>query len=207
MLVACSGPAPPSGDRGAEADAGRAGPAATQGPAAPAPRKAARGDAGPAAAQAPAAPAAPGTPAGLADDRTPVSERPFSATSAQGAANVVQTYYALLEARRYADARRLWGGAGEASGKSADAFAAGFARYAEYHAEIGAPGGIEGAAGSLYVDVPVGLYGRRKAGGAYREAATVTLRRVNDVPGSTAAQRRWHIVKIAPRPSGAGATR
>ena len=37
---------------------------------------------------------------------------------------------------------------------TAEAFAARFARYDSYHANIGAPGRIEGAAGSLYVAVP-----------------------------------------------------
>jgi len=144
----------------------------------------------------PVEPAAPGTPQGLPDDGRPVSEAPFAATSAQGAADVVQTYYALLEARRFAPARRLWSRGGGASGKSLADFAAAMARYSDYHAQVGAPGAVEGAAGSLYVTVPVSLSGRLRSGAAFREAATVTLRRINDVPGSTPDQRRWHIERI-----------
>jgi hypothetical protein len=135
----------------------------------------------------PVEPAAPGTPAGLPDDRTPVSEAPFAETSAQGAANVVQTYFALVEAKKYDEALALWG-----SGS--------FDAYSEFHAQVGAPGGMEGAAGSSYVEVPVQLYGRRSNGEAFRTRSTVTLRRVNDVPGSTAEQRRWHIERIEPQP-------
>ena len=62
--------------------------------------------------------------------------------------------------------------------------------------EIGKPGDMEGAAGSSYVTVPVVFYGKTKAGGAFRRGADVILRRVNDVPGSTEAQRRWHIQRI-----------
>jgi hypothetical protein len=149
----------------------------------------------------PVEPPAPDTPGRLPGDRVPVAEAPFAETGAQGAADVVQAYYALLEARRHADARRLWSGEGEASGTDEAAFAARFARYADYHARIGAPGTIEGAAGSLYVEVPVLLYGRLKKGEPFRRRATVTLRRVNDVPGATAAQRRWHIQKIEPAPA------
>jgi hypothetical protein len=138
-------------------------------------------------------PPAPGTPGGLPDDRTPISEARFAETSAQGAANVVQHYFALLEQRRYAEARRLWGDEGAASGMDAAAFAAGFARFSEYHAQIGAPGEIEGACGSLYVEVPVVAYGRLRSGAEYHARGTIGLRRVNDVPGSTPAQRRWHI--------------
>jgi len=44
--------------------------------------------------------------------------------------------------------------------------------------------------------MPVAFYGTRKTGAEYRERAAVVLRRVNDVPGSTEAQRRWHIENI-----------
>ena len=143
---------------------------------------------GNAAAEAPVEPTRP-------SDRTPVSEAPFAETSAQGAANVVQTYYALLEAGRAADAWRLWGGGGEASNLSQAAFAERLRRYRDYHAEVFAPGAMEGAAGSSYVDVPVRVYGHTADGRAFSRRGTVTLRRVNDVPGSTAEQRRWHLYR------------
>ena len=131
------------------------------------------------------------------DDRTPLSEAPFSDKSAQGAAQVVQRYFALVEERKYGAARLLWDRGGDASGKSKADFAADFGRYRDYHAEIGAPGRMEGAAGSSYVEVPVQLYGHLKDGTPFRRPAKVTLRRVNDVPGSTAEQRRWHISDLA----------
>jgi hypothetical protein len=60
------------------------------------------------------------------------------------------------------------------------------------HAAQGAAGDQEGAAGSIYLSVPLTLAGD---GGRKREA-TVILRRVNDVPGSTETQRHWHIERI-----------
>lgn len=147
----------------------------------------------PATSRAPHERPAPGTLGGLSDDRTPVSEAPFDKTSAQGAAQIVQTYLALIEAGKYRQAWALWSNDGKTSGKTADAFAESFSRYAEYHAEIGAPGRIEGAAGSLYVDVPVVAYGRLTSGAAFNRKGTVTLRRCNDVPGCTAEQREWRI--------------
>ena len=39
-----------------------------------------------------------------------------------------------------------------------------------------------------------GLYGRLKDGKEFNSRGTMTLRRVNDVPGSTEEQRRWHIM-------------
>jgi hypothetical protein len=147
-----------------------------------------------------ATPIPPGQPGGLPDDRTPVSEAPFSEDSAQGAANVVQTYYALLESGRYAQAYRLW--APGRAGMSAADFAKSFARYSEYHAQVGAPGRVEGAAGSRYVSVPVQVYGKPKGGGAqFNLLGSVSLRRVGDVDGATAEQRRWHLYTIDVKPN------
>ena len=44
--------------------------------------------------------------------------------------------------------------------------------------------------------MPVIFYGDAKDGQPFRRPADVILRRVNDVPGSTEAQRRWHIERI-----------
>lgn len=139
-------------------------------------------------------------PPGQRDARTPTAEAPFTPDSPQGAANVVQSYYKLIEQGRYRDAWALWSDGGKASGMSEEAFAASFGKFGEYHAEVGAPGTPEGAAGSVYITVPVRLYGRLKSGEAFNMEGPVTLRRVNDVPGSTEEQRRWHIAEIGVKP-------
>ena len=141
-------------------------------------------DPSPKPTQEPAAlnPPAPGTPGGLPDDRTPVSEAPFTSDSAQGAANVVQTYYALIGEGKYARARSLWADGGKASGASPDAFAARFARYSEYHANIGAPGAVDAGAGQRYVTVPVQISARLKKGAAAEyQIGSVTLHRTADI--------------------------
>ena len=137
-------------------------------------------------ARAPVEPPAPGTPGGLPDDRTPLDERPFTPESAQGAANVLQSYYALVESGRAAEAAKL-----RTDGREED-----LKRFASLHAQIGAPGRVEGAAGSLFVEVPVVLYGRYATGAEYHASGKATLRRVNDVPGATAEQLKWRIGKI-----------
>ncbi|MGE5722251.1 MAG: hypothetical protein ACM3YM_07290 [Sphingomonadales bacterium] len=153
--------------------------------AAPAPPEAATRPAG----RAPE-PAAPAPPPAVAPGRDIVSEAPFDSKSAQGAANVVQTYFALIEAGKYEEAWRLrW----TDPDLPLERFRAHFARYSEYHATVGAPSEIQGAAGSLYVEVPVQLYGRLSNGKPFGSAGTITLRRVNDVPGSTAEERSWRI--------------
>jgi hypothetical protein len=143
---------------------------------------------------APLIPPEPGTPGGLPDDKTPLEEPkgPIDPKSAEAAGQVMQHYGVLLEQGRFADARKLWGD----SGLTEKQFADQFAKYSEVHAQVGKPGDTEGAAGSIYVTVPFQLYGRLKSGGQFSRSGTATLRRVNDVPGSTAAQRRWHIAQI-----------
>lgn len=142
----------------------------------------------------------PGGPGGLPDDRNLVEEGPIDPKSGQGAGQVLQSYAALLEQRRFAEARRLWTEGGSGSGQDQAGFAEAYAKYAEIHAEFGAPGSVEGAAGSTYVNIPLRLYGKLKDGRAFSSAGTATLRRVNDVPGSTAEQRRWHIYRIEVQP-------
>ena len=67
-------------------------------------------------------------------------------------------------------------------------------------AEVGAPGEPEGAAGSSYVEIPLRLYGKLKTAKSFNLVGPVILRRVNDVPGSSAAQREWHIYRSDLKP-------
>ena len=140
------------------------------------------------------------TEPGLPDDRELVEEGPIDPKSGQGAGQVLQSYAALLEQGRFDEAWRLWTGDGAGSGLSRPGFEQAYSKYAEIHAEIGAPGPVEGAAGSAYVEIPVRFYGRRKDGPSFNSPGSVTLRRANDVPGSTAEQRRWHIYRIDVQP-------
>ena len=146
----------------------------------------------------------PGTPGGLPNDRAPLTEPtgPIDPASAEAAGQVAQRYGGLLEQRKFAEARRLWGDGGKASGLSEAQFAAAYAKYAAIHSEVGRPAGMEGAAGSVYITVPFRLYGTLKSGGSFNLVGPLTLRRVNDVPGSTEAQRRWHIEKSDLKPRG-----
>lgn len=137
--------------------------------------------------------------AGSADAHGPLGATPAAETSGRAAANVVRAYYALIGAHRYREARRLWFGDGDGSGPAA--FAASFASYASYRARVGKPGRLDHGMSQVYVEVPVVLYGRLKGGTAFRRNATVTLRRINDLPGSTASERRWHIDSIHETPN------
>lgn len=112
-----------------------------------------------------------------------------SATPAQ----VIRRYYAAIDRRQYGTAYRCWSDNGRASGKSLHAFAAGFARTRSTRVSVGRPGPVEGAAGSLYVTVPVRVDARQTGGARRHFAGSYTLRRVNDVPGATPEQLQWRI--------------
>lgn len=140
--------------------------------------------AGPAA---PVTPTAPGTPGSLPDDKTPIPETPVASTSAQGAANVVQTYYALLEKRSSVDAAKY----------RADGTPENLSQYASLHAQVGAPGAIQKAGSAFTVDVPVVLSGRMVDGAAFSRSGKLVLRRIGEVPGSTPAQREWRIERFS----------
>ena len=146
------------------------------------------------ASETPAVPPEPGTPGGLPDDRTPLDEPngAIDPKSTEAAGQVVQSYGALIEQQKFAEAEQLWGDAARARGVSGE-----LRGYREVHLQVGKPSAPEGAAGSIYVTVPTVLYGKRKDGSAFSRSGDATLRRVNDVPGSTAAQRRWHIESVA----------
>jgi hypothetical protein len=140
-----------------------------------------------------------GNSVSLPDDRTPLEEPkgPIDPKSAVAAGQVVQHYGALIEQGRWTESWKLW-----SNPEAARAFDRDWRDDSEVHMEIGKPGDMEGAAGSSYVTVPAVFYGKTKSGGSFRRGADVILRRVNDVPGSTEAQRRWHIERVELKPAG-----
>ena len=117
--------------------------------------------------------------------------------SAAAAREVVLRYARLVEDGRMSEARPLW-----TEGSDTSAIEAQLEKFEQLDAKVGNPGQLEGAAGSSYVDVPLQLAGRTGRGEPLGLDGTVTLRRVNDVPGSTELQRRWHIyrIELQPRP-------
>jgi hypothetical protein len=122
----------------------------------------------------------------------PEPKGPIDPKSVEAAGQVVQHYGALVEQDDFLKAERLWGDL-----DAARSFAVAVdARFKDVHLEIGELGATEGAAGSIYTTVPVTFYGTSERGKPLRMPAEVILRRVNDVPGSTERQRRWHIERI-----------
>ncbi len=123
--------------------------------------------------------------------------------SADAAAQVLRDYFAAIADKRYGDAWRLWGEQGQASGMTQSAFAASFAKYADYRAAIGAPGRIDSGAGQRYVQIPVRVTGKLQDGTPVSLAGPVTLHRTGDIDGATPEQRAWRISDsgLKPRPA------
>lgn len=146
----------------------------------------------PAPAPPEAFPDATATPPG--EDLSAPALVPEAEKGEKGARNVLLEWARALERRDFARADAQWG-AGAADAKSARQFA----DYQTLTVGFG-DGEVEGAAGSLYYEVPLTLAGKRKDGTVVRQTGTVTLRRVNDVDGATAAQLRWHVSGITLEP-------
>ena len=152
-------------------------------------------------ATATAAAAAPPMPAAEAPARAVASQAgPAALDPAERDPKVVLAgWAAAIERRDWAEARRYWGEHGERSGMSAPDFAAAWDKYRTLEVTV-SEGRQEGAAGSLYYAAPVSLKAVRQDGAAVAQAGEVVLRRVNDVPGATSEQLRWHIESTTLQP-------
>ena len=63
-------------------------------------------------------------------------------------------------------------------------------------------GPSEGAAGSIYATIPVTVDAQLDDGKQQRFTGQYVVRRVNDVPGASADQLRWHIDSATLKPVG-----
>jgi hypothetical protein len=111
---------------------------------------------------------------------------------ARAAVAVIQRYYHAIDDRRYSDAYMLWSDGGKSSGKTLDAFAAGFAETSHVTVTPGTPSRVEPAAGSRYISIPVTIIATTRGGATQRFTGVYQLRRAV-VDGATAAQRSWRI--------------
>ena len=107
-----------------------------------------------------------------APDVPPVAAEPGVAD----AVAVLERYYRAIDQGDYADAYALWSDGGRASGQEFAAFAAGFDDTASVAVDVGAPGRVEGAAGSRYVSIPVVVRATHDDGSEHRYAGDYTLR-------------------------------
>ncbi|PQM27403.1 hypothetical protein CVO77_02035 [Sphingopyxis lindanitolerans] len=119
--------------------------------------------------------------------------------SKAAAIDVVKLYYSALDAGDYDTAWLQWGEAGPPK-QTPEQFRAGFAHTRSTRVTIGTPGDAEGAAGSIYLTLPVAVDATLDSGTAQRFGGEYVLRRVNNVDGASADQLRWHITSAKLRP-------
>ncbi|MCD2316499.1 hypothetical protein LQ954_10095 [Sphingomonas sp. IC-11] len=148
----------------------------------------------PAPAPSPTPPAS--TPAAAASAGAAEAEEP----DAQAAVDVVLTYHRLIGQRRYDEAWSLWDREGAASGMSPGTFAASFAKYRKYQAEVGPPGRIDAGAGQRYVTVPVSVKGTLRDGNIVTLSGSMILHRAGPIDGATARQLGWRLYESTLKP-------
>jgi hypothetical protein len=114
---------------------------------------------------------------------------------AEDAAATVRSYMASLTQRDYARAAMLWEeGADPGAGDSA-AFARAHGDTTWTAFDVGAPGPVEGAAGSRFIVVPIIAAGTTADRPPLRLHGRVTLRH-SVVEGASEAARRWRIQRV-----------
>ena len=145
------------------------------------------------------APASAPSPVAEADDDgsadlTPAPLTPEAERGEAGARNVLLSFARAIELDRIDQAYAMLGETDRSRWSRAQ-FAALFADLDDI--TVAVPGGtMEGAAGSSYYTAPATLTAEDANGGSVRHQGEIVLRRVNDVPGATPEQLRWHIERV-----------
>ena len=132
---------------------------------------------------------------GRHDARTrpvPTSRRPtIDPKSTEAAVELARAFTRLIDCRQFNEAYMLLG----ANAPARSRFDDDFSHFSNLRVTLGTAGLQDGAAGSIYVSIPLTVAGRRD-GRDISRSADLAMRRVNDVPGSTDAERHWHIDRI-----------
>ncbi|HEY9429066.1 MAG TPA: hypothetical protein VIR34_18040, partial [Gemmatimonadaceae bacterium] len=118
------------------------------------------------------------------------------ALGAPGALAVLRRYFEEINAHQFHDAYHLWSDEGAASGLTLEEFARGYDRTRSATFVLGAPGRIEGAAGSRYITIPIVIDAVTTDGVQQHFAGSIVLRRVV-VPGAKSEERSWRIYSAA----------
>lgn len=90
------------------------------------------------------------------------------------AAATLRAYYDAIARRDY---RAAWALREQRPGLEIDRFAESFAIYADYRADVGLPSFPAEADGTVWIDAPVQIYGRRTNGETFGSVGRVMLKR------------------------------
>jgi hypothetical protein len=107
--------------------------------------------------------------------------------------DVVKAYYQAINDKNYPRAYTYWDDSGTASHQGYAEFALGFAKTAQVDLVVG-QARTEGAAGSLYSQVPVVVFARQSDGARQAFCGTYTLHRANVPPFDSFG---WRIASAA----------
>ena len=189
-VTACGDSKNQSAASGDEATEQLPAPAGTSGGVTGMPDKPGPGPVGPPVAEAPEVPldenGNPLLPEATTEDATASEPTPEDAVA------VIRNYYEAINSGDFNRAYALWSDEGRASGKSPQQFAAGFADTTGVSVEMQAPGNVDAAAGSRYIEVPVTITATHRDGSQHRFTGKYVLRRAM-VDGATPEQRQWRI--------------
>jgi hypothetical protein len=133
----------------------------------------------------------------LGEDADTTPECALSPIGREAAADLVQRFYAAVNAHDYASAWTLWGPDGNPD-QTLQAFAAGYRDTRRTHVEIGKVSDVEGGAGSLYVTVPVTVDAELADGSRQRFVGSYDLRQINRGMGRS---QGWHIMAARLKPA------
>ena len=127
-------------------------------------------------------------------DLTPSVLTPEAERSETGARNVLVHFARAIEMREYDQAWTMLGAQSQSQWSKAR-FNGLFEGLRDI--TVAVPNGtMEGAAGSSYYTSDAEITATDADGRPVRLEGPIVLRRANDVPGSTAEQRRWHIEQV-----------
>jgi hypothetical protein len=136
----------------------------------------------------PAIAASPTSPSSLARSASSVTpEQQAEAIQA------IRNYYEAINHRDYQQAYLLWDGEGAASQQSFEQFKQGYTDTQSTGVTVGEPGRGDGAAGSVYIEIPVTITAVTQSGTQQRFRGSYVLRRANAGPVSTPEARQWHL--------------
>lgn len=126
----------------------------------------------------------------LDEDADTTPECAVSPIGREAAADLVQRFYAAINAHDYASAWTLWGPDGNPE-QNLDEFTKGYRDTRRTHVEIGKVSEVEGGAGSIYVTVPVTIDAELADGRRQRFTGSYDLRQINRGMGRS---QGWHIM-------------
>jgi hypothetical protein len=121
--------------------------------------------------------------------------------NAAGPLEMLSAYYDAVNRKDYRRAYGYW----QSPAESFENFTRGFAETKNVRLIVEPPGRIEGAAGSLYAEVPAVLIAEQTSGGRKIFAGCYTLRKPNLSPEEAGGESGWRIYRADMREAGEGA--